>query len=301
MAGVKRLVTMRLARNIDAKAQLRRKALNEAAVNAAHTPSLRRCEMLRSEAFSDLAEAEDLFGQYHDDRGLVSVRLTRGFLFLDQGDYERASVEAHDAFELGMQKKDYLLLTRARILQSKLEGMKYDEGIDEGYDPTLHAQRAHDYAQDALAFAKRTENKQLLAVAYVRLGLTLCFDFFNDQETALECCKNAAKYLQGLRRDHVGTLPLAQTHIWEEYRKLKTCTSRSDRADAALRNWSEAAASDKTLRQLTDEFDQTIILQLWERENHKISRVANKLSISPKKVRRVLKQSRAASAAPRAE
>ena len=301
LAGVKRLITMRLARNIDAKAELSRKASNGGAASSFHTPSVRRCEQLRSEAFSDLAEAENLFRQFHDDLGLASVRVTRGFLFMDKGDFDRTDVEAHEAFELAMLKKDYRLLTRARILQSKLEGAKYDEGIDEGYDPTLHAQRAHDYAQDALAFAKRTDNKQLLAVAYVRLGMTLRFDFFNNVEAASECCKNAAKYLEGLRRDHVTTLPLAQTQIWEDFRRLKNYTSQGDRADAALRNWAQGASDNKTLRQLTDEFDKMVILQVWERESHKISRVANRLSISPKKVRRILKQSRGSSSASRAE
>jgi DNA-binding NtrC family response regulator len=39
---------------------------------------------------------------------------------------------------------------------------------------------------------------------------------------------------------------------------------------------------------MTEEFAELIIPKVWEREGRKISRVAARLSISPKKVRRIL-------------
>ncbi len=39
---------------------------------------------------------------------------------------------------------------------------------------------------------------------------------------------------------------------------------------------------------MVDEFADLVIPRVWEREERKISRVAERLSISPKKVRRVL-------------
>jgi DNA-binding NtrC family response regulator len=44
----------------------------------------------------------------------------------------------------------------------------------------------------------------------------------------------------------------------------------------------------KTFQQMTEEFARIVIPQVWEREGRKVSRVAGKLSISPKKVRRIL-------------
>jgi len=55
-----------------------------------------------------------------------------------------------------------------------------------------------------------------------------------------------------------------------------------------LRSWSEGIVSDKTFQQLTEEFAEIVIPKVWQREDCKISRVATQLSMSPKKVRRIL-------------
>jgi hypothetical protein len=47
---------------------------------------------------------------------------------------------------------------------------------------------------------------------------------------------------------------------------------------------------DKTFQQITEEFAELVIPKVWEREGRKISRVAARLSISPKKVRRILER-----------
>jgi len=39
---------------------------------------------------------------------------------------------------------------------------------------------------------------------------------------------------------------------------------------------------------ITEDFAQLVIPKVWEKEGRKVSRVASKLSISPKKVRRIL-------------
>ena len=284
MAVAKRQLTLRLARSIDARLKRSRGDMRRTdSKGSAHSNSVRRCEQFRSEAFSELAEAEAICRSARDEPGLGSVHIARGFLLLDKGEFDKTMAEASEAFEIGLAKKDYVLLARSRIMHSKVEGAKYEDGIDEGYDPTLHAQRAHDYAQDALGFAKRGNTRQLMAAANIRVGLTMCNDFFNDPEGASEYCNNAAEYLTRSRRDH----------FWEEYQRLKTYILRGRKVDATTRSWSESVIGDKTLRQLKDEFDQMIILQVWDREDRKISRVAKTLAISPKKVRRFLERSRA--------
>jgi len=45
---------------------------------------------------------------------------------------------------------------------------------------------------------------------------------------------------------------------------------------------------EKTFRQISEEFAEIVIARVWEREGRKVSRVAARLSISPKKVRRIL-------------
>jgi len=69
---------------------------------------------------------------------------------------------------------------------------------------------------------------------------------------------------------------------------LKSRILRKGTVDARLRAWSQGSVGDKTFQEVTEEFAEMIIPKVWEREGKKVSRVAARLSISPKKVRRIL-------------
>ena len=278
MAYAKRLIALRLARKIDAEVAERRKSVTPSPGAAAGVPYRQRFERLRAEAFANLEQAEDIYRSHHHHRGLGTVRIDRGFLFLDSGDIEHAGVQADEAYEQGEEKKDRILMARARILQSTIETAKYEEGIDERQEPALHAQRALDYAKDALTFAAQTENRRLRARAYICQGLTFCNDLFGNPEGARDCCDRAADYLTPGHHDQ----------LWEEHQALKAKVLQAGSVDATLRKWSQGLVGEKTFQQMTEEFAELIIPKVWEREGRKVSRVAVKLSISPKKVRRIL-------------
>jgi hypothetical protein len=59
--------------------------------------------------------------------------------------------------------------------------------------------------------------------------------------------------------------------------------------DEKLRAWSRGIVGQKTFQQVTEEFAEVVIPQVWLREGKRISRVAQHLSVSPKKVRRILR------------
>ena len=278
MAYVKRLIAVRLERGLDAELARRRKLGGREAADGepAIVLSRQRIDELRAKASANLAQAEDIYRSLHHHRGLGTVRIERGRLFVDHGDLERAEFEAEEAYQLGADKNDYILMARARLLESNIETTKYEEGIDG--DPASHAQRAHDYAKDALAYAQHTENRRLLARTHIRLGVIFCTDFFNDPAAAQAWCDRAGEYLGTGNHDH----------LWDEYQSLKAKLLRRGSVDAKLRKWSQGVVDDKTFQQMTDEFADLIVPKVWEREGRKVSRVATKLSISPKKVRRIL-------------
>jgi tetratricopeptide (TPR) repeat protein len=277
MAYVKRLIAIRMERGLDTEVARRRKLAGRDAIETgpASVLSRQRIEQLRAEASSNLAQAEDIYRSLHHHRGLGTVRIERGRLFLDHGDLEHAEFEADQAYQLGADKQDYILMARARLLESTIESSKYEEGIDD--DPASHAQRAHDYAQDAFDCAQHTENHKLLARTHILLGQIFCTDFFNDPVAAQSWCDRAAEYLSPGNND-----------LWAEYQTLKAKLLRRGSVDARLRKWSQGLIEDQTFQQMTDEFADLIVPKVWEREGRKVSRVATKLSISPKKVRRIL-------------
>lgn len=280
IAYAKRLIALRLARKIDAEVAERRKAVSRKAspAGSASAPYRQKFERLRTEAFANLEQAEDIYRSHHHHRGLGTVRIDRGFLLLDSGDIERAAVEADEAYEQGEEKKDRILMARARILQSTIETAKYEEGIDERQEPALHAQRALDYAKDALTLAMQTENRRLRARAYICQGLMFCNDLFGNPEGARDCCDRAAGYLTPGHHDH----------LWEEHQALKAKVLQTGSVDATLRKWSQGEVEGKSFQEMTEQFAELIIPKVWEREGRKVSRVATKLSVSPKKVRRIL-------------
>jgi tetratricopeptide (TPR) repeat protein len=278
MAYVRRLSAIRLAQRIDADARRHHTAHAGLLRRAAgETTTLRsRIEQLHSLILANLAQAEEIYRSLNHHRGWGTVHVERALLYLDIGDVERATVEADLGYKLGKQKTDTILTGRARIVQSMIENAKYEEGLSE--DPATHAQQAQDFAREALACAQHTENRHLLARAYICLGMVLTNDFFNGTEAARECCDRAAEYVTAGVHDQ----------LWEELQALKKRVLQGGGVEVMLRKWSQGETEDQTFQQLSERFADIVIPKVWDREGRKVSRVAAKLSISPKKVRRIL-------------
>jgi tetratricopeptide (TPR) repeat protein len=282
MANVKRLIALQLRRKIDTDAARRRKAAARGRASDGDSdrklPYRNRFEQLRQEALADLGEAAAIYQQYGNHHGLGSVHLNYGYLHLDNGDLERAAAEAQTAFRLAEERRDYILMARARLLHCMIENGRVEEGIGESTEPGSHARLAQDCAQEAIELAKHTQNRRLLADAYVWQGLTYCNRFFDDPESARRCYDQALTLSKG---DHAD-------NGWDDLQTLKSKTLRGGTVSPTLRAWSQGSVGDKTFQQITEEFAELIIPKVWEREGRKVSRVATRLSMSPKKVRRIL-------------
>jgi len=280
MAYVKRLIALQLRRRIDAEAARRRKntARGRDGKIRGKLQYRNHFEQLHEEALAELAEAKTIYEQYENHHGLGSVHLNYGYLYLDNGDLDRAETAAKTAFRLGEERRDYILMARARLLYCMIQNSHVEEGIGDNVGPGDHARLAQDCVQDAIELAKHTQNRRLLAYCYIWQGLTYCNRFFDDPESARRCYDQAITLSKG---DHADS-------AWEDLQTLKMKVLRSGSVNPTLRAWSEGSVGDKTFRQITDEFAALIIPKVWEREGRKVSRVATRLSISPKKVRRIL-------------
>jgi hypothetical protein len=236
---------------------------------------------LRHDAFSALSASAAIFQSLDDDRAFDSVCLEQGTLWVDCGDLQRAAEHAQKSFTGGTRHKDVLLMSQARLLQSRIEMTHCEEGV--GLDLAHHAQLAHEHAKEALALALQCDARpsaksRLLAAIYVCLGLVLMYEFFNNTEGARECCHSASEYVN----------PSERNELWDEYQALVAKALHSGSTDAKLRKWCEGLPEGKTFQQITEEFADLVIPAVWAREGKNISRVVTRLSISPKKVRRIL-------------
>jgi hypothetical protein len=156
---------------------------------------------------------------------------------------------------------------------------RFEDQIGEGDDPSRFAQFAHDCAKEAVDYGERTESRRLLAQAHLCHGMTLVNGFFLNTEAARDCCDKAEAYLGNDRHDA----------LWQEVEILRTRILHAGVEDPNLRAWSQGAVGDKSLQQVVGDFEELLIRKVWEHEGRKVSRVAHRLSVSPKKVRRVLR------------
>ncbi len=278
LAHTQRLIAAGIARSIDAGAELRRgsAAGPREGLKLEASATRERVERLRGEALSNLARASEIYTAGGNEHGLAPARLERGFLLIDCGDFDGAAVEADETFVAAGRKGDYATMAYARLLHSKIEIALYEEGI--GETPASHAQRAYDFARDALTYAKPTEDRRLLTSVYLCQGAIYCSDFFNQAEAAQECRQKAGELLT----------PGNRNELWDDYQTLAAKVLRTGAVDSRLRKWTQGIAEEKSFQQMTEEFADLVIPSIWEREERNVSRVVAKLSISPKKVRRVL-------------
>jgi tetratricopeptide (TPR) repeat protein len=277
IAVVERLIALRQQKDID-RASAQRRADSIERTGEASRVGRAEVERLRGLARDHLAAALEIYTTHGQHRGIGTVHINSGLLHLDGGDLETAVADAARAFSQGEDRRDYILLARARLLQCAIENARLEEEI--GEDPAHHARLAAEFATDAVEYARQTQNSRLLARAYVWQGLTLAAEPAADLEAGRRCCLQAMALLE--------PDSLERQSGWDDLDTLKARVLHARPIDPLLRAWSNGAVENKTFQQMTEEFARIVIPRVWEREDRKVARVAKKLSISPKKVRRIL-------------
>jgi tetratricopeptide (TPR) repeat protein len=279
-AYVKRLLALQLRKRIDAQSLNPSRNGSESS-SAFRSPALRaRYQQLCDDAFAQLRRAREIYELHGLTGGLGAVIVNCGYLHLDGGDIDRAASEALEAYRIGHDKNDQILMARARVLQAATENAKVEEQVGEEVDIALHANHAKQFSEEALTLAKHTQNRRLLAAAYISRGMTAANDFFRDWHLAKRCASEAT--------DLVGVGE--SDHLVDDLALLKSQITQGSGINDTLRAWSEGMVGDKTFQQIEEEFAEIVIPKVWLREGKRISRVAECLSISPKKVRRILRR-----------
>ena len=245
------------------------------ASGAIHAKSLH----LSREALSLLGKAEQIYTLHQHGSGTGSVLVNTAHIHLECGDIDRAATEAQRAFALAEEKGDQILMARAKAVQSAVELAHFEEQLGDEPNIGLHAHAAIDAAEAAVALALQTQNKRLLCEAYLTRGLVAASDFFQDWEQAKEYAGKAAALLTHDDRDH----------LYQQLSGLKAKLAGATHIDATLRAWCDGQVGEKTFKQIQEEFAEFVIPRIWLRSGKNTSTVARNLSISPKKIRRILR------------
>jgi tetratricopeptide (TPR) repeat protein len=280
-AYVRRILALQIRKRIDKRAQSGLSRGSGAPRGGrAESESLRaRYQRLCQEAAKNLRTARKIYQFHGDEDGLGNVVLNLGYLHLDRSEIDMATQEADTAFQIGSRRSDQILMARARILGAACENAHVDEQTGEHDDVAVHASRAREYSEEALALARSTQNRRLLAAALLARGATAANDFYQEWELARSCAADAGA--------NIG--PGENDMLVEALADLKSRIVRAAGINDTLRAWSEGLLGDKTFQKVAEEFAEIVIPKVWLREDKKIARVAKRLSISPKKVRRILR------------
>ena len=117
IALVKQLISLHIGQKIDAQTKRRRQAAARGQkVKPGAVPPRASREQLREQAFLHLEEAEAINQGNESDQGSSSIHLVYGYLYLDDGDYERAEHHAATGLELARRKNDPIGLSRLSLL-----------------------------------------------------------------------------------------------------------------------------------------------------------------------------------------
>ena len=281
IAIVKRYICLQMSETIDAAAERRREAVAKGSERRTRSRSAQmrdRLLQLRQEAFAELEEAKNIYTLYPNHHGLGSVFLNSGYLHLDNGDFEQAAEAAQQSFQVAQEKSDLILMARARLLQCMVDNARLEDEVGEGPTPGSHARRALDFAREAVDLARRTQNRRVLATALIWQGLTESNSFVNDFEAAQHSYDQATAALKGE----------SPGNLWDDLKTLRARLFRTGSVDPQLRAWTQGLVGAKSFQQVVEDFADLVIPKVWERENRKVSRVAKRLAMSPKKVRRIL-------------
>lgn len=281
-AYVRRLLALQLRKRIDNQAHAGRVRASAAIPSSSIRESpISRYQRVWQDAVDALSRAREIYALHGDFDGIGKVLLNLGFLHLDRGDIDRAWKEAVDAYQIGLKQNDHILMARARILEAAIENAHVEEQTGEDVDVAVHANQARQYSEEALNLAHATQNRRLLAGACIARGMTAANDFFQEWETARSYATEATALIG----------PSENDHLVEDLAHLKSKIVHASGINDMLRGWSEGIVGNKSFQQITEEFAEIVIPKVWLREDRKISRVASVLSVSPKKVRRILRNS----------
>jgi tetratricopeptide (TPR) repeat protein len=274
LAFVKRLLAERAHKEADRAAAARR-AQGPVPVDGG-AACRAKIEQMRKEARENLQEAGNIYARQQFHRGLAAVAIAEGYLRLDAGDLERAAADAASAYTYASGRGDLITMARSRTLQCIVTHGAIEEELG---DAERTREEAEAFARDAVLVAGRTENRRVLARALIWQGLTFTLEPA-DMDGAKACCEQAIALLQSDSS--------RKQYVWEDLENLKTRVLARRPVERALRAWSVGIVEGQTFQQISEEFARIVIPRVWEREGRKVSRVAEKLSISPKKVRRIL-------------
>lgn len=240
-------------------------------------------KQLRDRARAEINEALSIY-RFAPNRhlgALSRLHSVSALLYFDEPDFEKAAAEADTAYFYAYERGDNIGMANARIIQSKLL-------LDGGWKGYVDAHEALQLAKDAVDYAEQTENRRVLARAYMRKADALLALPEKDHVRAQQCLAKARKCLVPEDRDYLSNalrrLEKLSERVSEEKQRpnaVVACTTV-----AQMRRDVEAGHS---LAEMSEAYEERVArfvcIELCDRN---ITKAAAVLKAGARKVRRAM-------------
>jgi tetratricopeptide (TPR) repeat protein len=229
---------------------------------------LSQIDRLREQARAHLNEAEAIYGDPLNPRGLACALSYEAMLDMDRGEYDAADTKLQEAYESVEKRIDNVALARVSLVWSALFRVQ-GKGID-----------SWSKSNEAWERAEKTQNPRLKGRAAVALGN--CEKDQGNTEGAKQWRDRAITFLG---RDG------SRDYAWDDLVQLNgalfSSASIEETAAALLQN---ALLGQMPLETINDRFEENIVMAVYDANGQKISTTAEVLVTGPTKVQRIVRR-----------
>ena len=151
-------------------------------------------DRLRALAFEQLEKASEIYSlnSQGPSQGIGEVHNHCALLYFDASKFAQAEEEVRKAYIIGCKLNNHFIIADAKRLQSEM-ALEVDD----------NAIKARELAEEAVAHAVKTDNRRLQARTWIRLGLTLLEQPFNDYDGAQRAYETAERCLVAEDKDYI--------------------------------------------------------------------------------------------------
>ena len=158
-------------------------------------------ERLQQKAFDEIEEARTIY-RFANGRHLGALSRLHSIvalLYFDRCEFDKSAAAAEQAYHYASERGDNVGLANARIIQAKL-------ALDSDLKGYVDVHSALSFAREAVECASQTENRRVLARAYLREAEVIIALPERDSFKAQQCLDKARKCLVKEDRDYLSSI-----------------------------------------------------------------------------------------------
>ncbi|HKY42560.1 MAG TPA: hypothetical protein VJM50_05665 [Pyrinomonadaceae bacterium] len=240
-------------------------------------------QRLQKKAFDEIEEALTIyrFAKSRHLGALSRLHSIVALLYFDRCEFDKSSDAAEEAYNYANERGDKLGMANARIIQAKL-------ALDSDLKGYVDAHTALSFAGEAIECASQTENRRVLARAYLRKAEVVLALPERDPFKAQQCLIKARKCLVLEDRDYLSSI------LGRVEREIEAVSEQRQRPDSlvtylTVERVRQDIAAGCSLAEISEAHEERVIRFVYSQFcGGNITKAAAQLKTGARKVRRAI-------------